>query len=171
MVEMYLAGVSVLGVENITEALWGTKVSSGTISNLNKKIPEEIEKWKNLPLAGYYSYVYLDGIWMKRSWGARIKNVSVLGAIGVNEDCFREILGVSEGAKEGRESWVDFLRCLKKRGLKKIDMIISDKSLGVVESISDFYPEAKWQHCVVHFYRNDFSVVPHGRRKRDRDEA
>ena len=165
MVEMYLAGVSVRRVEDITEALWGTKVSPGTISNLNKKIYEEIEKWRNLPLAEHYSYVYLDGIWMKRSWGGQVKNVSILVAIGVNEDGFREILGVSEGSKEDKESWVGFLRYLKNRGLKKIDMIISDKSLGLVESIPDFYPEAQWQRCIVHFYRNVFSAVPHGRRK------
>ena len=165
MVEMYLAGVSVRRVEDITEALWGTKVSPGTISNLNKKIYEEIEKWRNLPLADHYSYVYLDGIWMKRSWGGQVKNVSVLVAIGVNEEGFREILGVSEGTKEDKESWVGFLRYLKTRGLKRIDMIISDKSLGLVESIPDFYPEAKWQRCVVHYYRNVFSLVPHGQRK------
>ena len=143
MVEMYLAGVSVRRVEDITEALWGTKVSPGTISNLNKKIYQEIEKWRNLPLAKHYSYVYLDGIWMKRSWGGQIKNVSVLVAIGVNEDGFREIIGVCEGAKEDRESWVGFLRFLKERGLEKIDLIISDKSLGLVESIPNFYPKTK----------------------------
>jgi putative transposase len=165
MVEMYLAGVSVRRVEDITEALWGTKVSPGTISNLNKKIYEEIEKWRNLPLSEHYAYVYLDGIWMKRSWGGQVKNVSALVAIGVNEDGFREILGVSEGTKEDKESWVGFLRYLKKRGLKNINMIISDKSLGLVESIPDFYPKAKWQRCVVHYYRNVFSLVPHGRRK------
>ena len=78
MIQMYLAGVSVRRVEDITEALWGTKVSPGTISNLNKKIYEEIEKWRNLPLAKHYSYVYLDGIWLKRSWGSQVKNVSVI---------------------------------------------------------------------------------------------
>jgi len=71
MIEMYLAGVSVRRVEDITEALWGTKVSPGTISNLNKKIYEEIEKWRNEPLKNHYTYVYIDGIWLKRSWGEK----------------------------------------------------------------------------------------------------
>ena len=165
MVEMYLAGVSVRRVEDITEALWGTKVSPGTISNLNKKIYGEIEKWRNLPLKNHYSYVYLDGIWMKRSWGGEVKNISVLVAIGVNEDGFREILGVAEGTKEDKDSWQRFLRYLKERGLNEVDLFISDKSLGLVESIPDFYPEAKWQRCIVHFYRNVFSMVPQGRVK------
>jgi transposase-like protein len=165
MIEMYLAGVSVRRVEDITEALWGTKVSPGTISNLNKKIYDEIGKWRMEALKEHYTYVYLDGIWLKRSWGGEVKNVSVLVAVGVNEDGFREIIGVAEGTKEDKESWRNFLRYLKERQLKKIDMIVSDKALGLVESIPDFYPEAKWQRCVVHFYRNVFSSVPPGKLK------
>ena len=161
MIQMYLAGVSVRRVEDITEALWGTKVSPGTISNLKKKIYEGIEKWRNLPLAKHYSYVYLDGIWLKRSWDSQVKNVSVLVAIGVNQEGFREILGVSEGAKEDKESWARFLRYLKKRGLEKIDLVISDKSLGLMESIVDFYPQAQWQRCIVH------CPSPPGEEKRD----
>ena len=68
LIEMYLAGVSVRRVEDITEALWGTRVSPGTVSNLNKKIYEQIEVWRNRPLKGSYPFVYLDGIWLKRSW-------------------------------------------------------------------------------------------------------
>ena len=108
MIEMYLAGVSVRRVEDITEALWGTKVSPGTISNLNKKIYEQIEKWRNRKLKGNYPYVYLDGIWLKRSWCGEVKNVSVLVAVGVSADGFREILGLSEGAKEDRRAGNSF---------------------------------------------------------------
>ena len=69
LIEMYLAGVSVRRVEDITEALWGTKVSPGTISNLNKKAYEHIETWRTRPLVGGYPYVYVDGVYLKRSWG------------------------------------------------------------------------------------------------------
>lgn len=165
MIEMYLAGVSVRRVEDITEALWGTKVSPGTISNLNKRIYEQIEKWRNRKLKGNYPYVYLDGIWLKRSWGGEVKNVSVLVAVGVSADGFREILGLAEGAKEDKESWKQFLRYLKNRGLAGVKLFISDKSLGLVESLADFYPEAKWQRCIVHYYRNIFTLVPRGKVK------
>lgn len=165
MIEMYLAGVSVRRVEDITEALWGTKVSPGTISNLNKKIYEEIEKWRNEPIKNHYTYIYLDGIWLKRTWGGEVKNISVLVAIGVNSDGFREIIGVAEGYKEDKASWNNFLRYLKERGLERVDLIISDKSMGLIEVIPDFYPMAKWQRCMVHFYRNVFALVPHGKVK------
>lgn len=115
LIEMYLAGVSVRCVEDITEALWGTKVSPATISELNKKAYVHIEDWRKRPLkGGKYPYVYVDGIYLKRNWGGEFKNVSILVAIGVNEDGHREVLGAAEGMKEDKQSWVNFLKWLPK---------------------------------------------------------
>jgi transposase-like protein len=165
LIEMYLAGVSVRRVEDITQALWGTRVSPGTVSKLNKKIYGSIEQWRTKGLKGHYPFIYLDGISLKRSWGGEVKNVSVLVCIGVNQEGYREILGVAEGAREDRESWRNFLRYMKQRGLTGVELVISDKSLGLVEVLGEFYPKAQWQRCVVHFYRNVFTVVPKGKRK------
>ena len=85
LIEMYLAGVSVRRVEDITEALWGTRVSPSTVSDLNKKIYGTIEAWRNRPIEGEHPYVYLDGIVLKRSWAGEVRNVSLLVTIGVNE--------------------------------------------------------------------------------------
>lgn len=85
LIEMYLAGVSVHRVEDITEALWGSRVSPGTISNLNKKAYGNIEAWRNRPLPkDQYPYVFIDGIYLKRSWGGEFENVAILIAIAVN---------------------------------------------------------------------------------------
>ena len=163
IVQMYLAGVSVRRVEDITEALWGTRVSSGTVSNLNKKVYKHIERWRSQQIEGSFAYVYLDGIVLKRSWGGEIKNVSVLAAVGVDSDGYRRILGVSEGHKEDESGWLGFLKELKKRGLTGVRLIISDACLGLVESMAEVFPDAAWQRCTVHFYRNVFSHVPRGR--------
>lgn len=160
LVEMYLAGVSVRRVEDITEALWGTRVSPSTVSELNQKIAGQIEEWRQRPIEGEHAYVFLDGIWLKRSWGGEVRNVSILVAIGVNQDGYREVLGVSEGTKEDKASWQSFLRGLKQRGLKGVKLVVGDKCLGLVESLAEFYPEAAYQRCVVHFYRNVWSQVP-----------
>ena len=160
LIEMYLAGVSVRRVEDITEALWGTRVSSGTVSKLNKKVYGHIEAWRNRPIEGEHPYVYLDGIVLKRSWSGEVKNVSVLVAIGVDQDGYRCILGVQEGHKEDKSGWSSFLSHLKGRGLKGVRLIISDACMGLVESATEYYPEADWQRCTVHFYRNVFSHVP-----------
>jgi putative transposase len=160
LIEMYLAGVSVRRVEDITEALWGTRVSPSAVSDLNKKIYATIETWRNRPIEGEHPYVYLDGIVMKRSWAGEVRNVSLLVAIAVNVEGYREILGIVEGAKEDKAGWSLFLRHLKERGLKGVRLIISDACIGLAESAAEFFPDARWQRCIVHFYRNVFSHVP-----------
>jgi transposase-like protein len=163
MIEMYLAGVSVRRVEDITEALWGTRVSPSTVSNLNKKIYAKIDAWRNRPIEGEHPYLYLDGIVMKRSWAGEIRNISLLVASAVNAEGYREILGICEGAKEDKSGWSAFLRHLVDRGLKGVRLIISDACRGLMESVGDYLPEAAWQRCMVHFYRNVFSHVPAAR--------
>jgi transposase-like protein len=141
------------------------RVSAGTVSDLNQKLYQRIEAWRNRQIEGTYPYVYLDGISLKRTWGGEVRNVSVLVAIGVGADGYRDILGIAEGCKEDKAGWSGFLAYLKKRGLQSPELFISDKCLGLIESLAEYYPEARWQRCIVHFYRNVFSVVPKGKVK------
>ncbi|MGI6513999.1 MAG: IS256 family transposase [Syntrophomonadales bacterium] len=165
LIEMYLAGVSVRRVEDITEALWGTRVSAGTVSNLNKKVYEHIEAWRNRPLKGKYPYVYVDGIYLKRSWGGEYENVAILIAMAVNNDGYREVIGAAEGMKEDTASWLEFLKGLKQRGLEGTQLFIGDKCLGLLEAINEVFPDSRFQRCTVHFYRNVFSVTPRSKMK------
>lgn len=160
LIEMYYAGVSMRRVEDITEALWGSHVSPSTISNINKELFQKLEEWRCRPITGNYAYVYVDGIYLKRSWGGEVHNVAVLIAIGVNEDGHREIIGIAEGMKEDRESWRSFFVWLKERGLSGLQLIIGDKNLGMVDVIGEVFPLAKYQRCIVHFYRNVLASVP-----------
>ena len=163
LIEMYLAGVSVRRVEDISEALWGSRVSASTISDLNQKAYVHIEEWRQRPLSGKYPYVYVDGIYLKRNWGGEFENVSILVAIGVDEDGYREVIGAAEGMKEDKESWRNFLAWLKERGLDGVRLIVGDKNLGMCESVHEVFPNAKYQRCTVHFYRNIMSSVPRNR--------
>jgi len=86
--------------------------------------------------------------------------VSLLVAIAVNGEGYREILGICEGAKEDKAGWSAFLKHLKGRGLHGVRLIISDACMGLAESAAEFFPEAAWQRCIVHWYRNVFSHVP-----------
>jgi transposase-like protein len=102
---------------------------------------------------------------MRRNWGGEYENVSVLIAIGVNEDGYREIIGAAEGMKEDKESWKSFFLWLKERGLDGVKLVIGDKSLGMLEAVNEVYSTSKYQRCVVHFYRNVFSVTPRSKMK------
>ena len=110
--------------------------------DLNKKIYGTIEAWRNRPIEGEHPYVYLDGIVLKRSWAGEVRNVSLLVAIAVNGEGYREILGICEGAKEDKAGWSGFLKHLKERGLKGVRLIISDACMGLAESAAEFFPEA-----------------------------
>ena len=102
---------------------------------------------------------------MKRSWAGEVRNVSLLVAIGVTTDGYREILGIAEGPKEDKSGWSISLRHLADRGLFGVQLIVSDACRGLVESAAEvlLLPDAQWQRCVVHFYRNVFSLVPAGK--------
>ena len=166
LIEMYLAGVSVRRVEDITDALWGSKVSPSTISELKKKADANIEVLRNRSLKGSkYPYVYVDGIYLKRNWGGEYENVAILVAIAVNEDGYREVLGAAEGMKEDKANWVNFFQWLRGRGLDGVKLIVGDKCLGMLEAVGEVYPEAKYQRCTVHFCRNVFSVVSRSKGK------
>ena len=101
-----------------------------------------IEAWRNRPIEGEHPYVYLDGIVLKRSWAGEVRNVSLLVAIAVNAEGYREILGICEGAKEDKAGWSAFLKHLKERGLTGVRLIVSDACMGLAESAAEFFPEA-----------------------------
>ena len=164
IIEMYLAGVSTRRIEDVSEILWGSSVSAGTVSNLNAKAYESVEEWRSRPLSGEYPYVFVDGIYLKRSWGGSYENVSVMVAIGVDGDGRREIIGCAEGFTESKDSWKDFLLWLKGRGLSGVKMVTGDKCQGMVGALEEVFPKAKYQRCTVHFYRNVFGKVPRQKR-------
>ena len=95
-------------MEDITEALWGSKVFPSIINELNKKTYVHIEDWRNRPLqGGRYPYVYVDGIYLRRNWGGEFENVAILMAIAVNEEGYCEVLGAAEGMKEAAKKVED----------------------------------------------------------------
>ena len=100
---------------------------------------------------------------MKRSWAGEIRNVSLLVAIGVTTEGYREIPGIMDGPKEDKSGWSSFLGHLVNRGLSVLQLVISDACRGLAESAAEFLPDAQRQRCVVHFYRNVVSLVPSGK--------
>ena len=164
IIEMYLAGVSTRRIEDVGEILWGAGVSAGTVSNLNDKAFKAVDEWRCRPLAREYPYVYVDGIYLKRSWGGSHESVAAMATIGVNEDGYREVVGCAEGFTESKECWRDFPSWLKSRGLRGVRMFTGDKAAGMVGSIVEVFPGARYQRCTVHFYRNALAKVPKSKR-------
>lgn len=160
LMEMYLAGVSTRQVDDISKLLWGDRMPSQTLSDKLKRVYDDIDRWRTRPLESEYPYVFMDGVWHKRSWGGSVENVSVLVAIGVNAEGHREVIGVTEGMREDAASWEQFIRSMIERGLKGVRLVVGDRCAGLVSTVNSMLPRAKYQRCMVHFMRNVLSKVP-----------
>lgn len=164
IIEMHLAGVSTRRIEDVGEILWGAGVSAGTVSNLNDKAFKSVDEWRCRPLAREYPYACIDGIYLKRSWGGSYENVAAMATIGANGDGYREVVSCAEGFTESKECWRGFPSWLKSRGLRGVLMVVGDKAAGMVGSIAEVFPEAKYRRCAVRFYRNVLAKVPKSKR-------
>ena len=160
LIDMYLAGVSTRQVDDISQLLWGDRMPSQTLSDKLKKVYEDIDSWRTRPLESEYPYVFMDGVWHKRSWGGHVENVSVLVAIGVDSEGHREVIGVAEGMKEDGDSWEQFVRGMIERGLKGVRLLVGDRCAGLVSTGNSMLPKASYQRCMVHFMRNVLSKTP-----------
>ena len=160
LIDMCLAGVSTRRVDDISQLLWGERMPSQTLSDKLKKVYGDIDSWRTRPLEGECPYVFVDGVWHKRSWGGHVENVSVLVAIGVNKEGHREVIGVAEGMKEDGDSWEQFVRGMIERGLKGVRLVVGDRCAGLVSTVNSMLPKARYQRCMVHFMRNVLSKTP-----------
>lgn len=160
LIDMYLAGVSTRQVDDISRLLWGERMPSQTLSDKLKGVYAQIDEWRNRPLERSYPYLFVDGVWHKRSWGGSVENVSVLVAIGVDDTGHREVIGVAEGMKEDKASWEQFIRSMIERGLKGVRLVVGDRCAGLVATVGEMLPQARYQRCMVHFMRNVLSKVP-----------
>ena len=165
LIDMYLAGVSTRQVDDTGQLLWGDRMPSQTLSDRLKKVYEDIDSWRTRPLESEYPYVFMDGVWHKRSWGGRVENVSVLVAIGVDSEGRREVIGVAEGMKEDGDSWEQFVRGMIERGLKGVRLVVGDRCAGLVSTVNSMLPKARCQRCMVHFMRNVLSKTPPSHRE------
>ena len=165
LMEMCLAGVSTRRVDDISRLPWGERMPSRTLSDKLKKIYKEIDEWRKRPLESECPYVFVDGVWRKRSRGGSVESVSVLVAIGVGTEGRREAIAVDEGMREDAASWERFFRSMIERGLRGVGLVVGDRCAGLVSTVNSMPPNARYQRCMVRFMRNVLSKTPPGHRE------
>ncbi len=158
--EAYLLGVSTRKVEDLVQALGIEKLSKSQVSQLSKELDGVVKSFRERPLAGTFKYVWLDALVLKCREGGRIVNVACLVGVGVNDDGRREILGLDVVTAEDGAGWLAFLRGLKARGLRGVELVVSDAHAGLRDAISSVLRGASWQRCRTHFIRNLLTRVP-----------
>ncbi|MFQ5930553.1 MAG: IS256 family transposase [Acidobacteriota bacterium] len=166
LAEMYVQGVSTRKVKAITEELCGHSFSASTISEINQKLDEELEKFAGRLLEEEYPYLILDARYEKVREEGVIRSQAVLIAIGINWEGRRCVLAVEVANRESETTWQEFLMGLKERGLCGVEFVVSDNHAGLKKAIAEILPEAVWQRCYVHFLRNTLDYLP---RKADDD--
>lgn len=160
VVESYVQGVSTRRVEALVQALGIEKMSKSQVSVLTKELDSAVKAFRERKLEGRFPYIWLDALVFKSREGGRIANVAALVAVGVNEEGHREVLGIDVITGEDGAGWLAFLRGLKARGLRGVELVISDAHAGLTDAIRSTLRGAAWQRCRTHFMRNLLTKVP-----------
>jgi len=158
--EAYVHGVSTRKVDELVEALGMRGISKSEVSRICKELDEVVLSFKERPLDGAYPYVWLDATFPKVREGGRVRNMALVLAIGVRDNGEREVLGFDLGLCEDGAFWTDFLRRLAARGLRGVELVISDAHEGLKQAIEQVLTGATWQRCRVHVMRNILSQMP-----------
>ena len=151
--EAYIHGVSTRSVDDLVRAMGGTGVSKSQVSRLCEEIDARVKSFLDRPLEGDWPYLWLDATYLKVRRNHRIVSVAVIVAVGVNTDGRREVLGMDIGSSEAETFWVEFLRKLRRRGLRGVKLIVSDAHEGIKAAVAKLI-NATWQRCRVHTMRN-----------------
>lgn len=160
LMEMVINGVSTRRVSQITEKLCGTEFSKTTVSDLCGRLDPVVNGWNNRPLEGRYPFLFVDAVYTKVRENERVRSRGVLISYGINEKGQRTILGLKIDDSESTEAWTHYFDWLKGRGLKGVDVVVSDDHGGLVKAVRKAFQGATWQRCQAHFLRNVRDALP-----------
>lgn len=158
--EAYVKGVSTRKVEALVQSLGIAGMSKSEVSRLCASLDEEVRAFRERRLDADYPYVWLDARYEHVREGGRVVSMAVIGAYALRADGVREVLGVEVGMSEDLVLWREFLQGLVGRGLRGVQLVVSDAHRGLKEAIAQVFVGAAWQRCRVHFLRNVEARVP-----------
>jgi transposase-like protein len=160
--EAYVKGISTRKVDDLVQALGLRGVDKSKVSRICKGLDELVQDFRQRPLEEEYPYVWLDALYLKVRQNHRVVSLAVVIAVAVTNQGQRTILGFDVGGSEEEAFWLQFLRSLVKRGLKGVQLIISDAHEGLKAAVNKVFAGASWQRCRVHFVRNVLAHIPKG---------
>jgi transposase-like protein len=166
LAQMYVQGVSTRKVGAITEELCGHEFSASSISEITRRLDEQLQQFSQRPLEQEYPYVILDARYERVREEGNIMSRAILVALGIDWEGRRQVLAVEYAQRESQNSWKEFLLRLKERGLHGVRLVVSDDHPGLKRAVREVLTEAWWQRCYVHFLRNALDYLP---RKADDD--
>ena len=160
MAEMVVNGVSTRKVTRVIETLCGTSVSKSAVSEVCHDLDKDVDAFRNRPIEGSYPFLTVDATYFKVRENGRVLSKAMMIAYGTNEAGKREILGFAPYRNESPDTWKEFLKSLKKRGLCGLMMITSDAHEGIIQAVRKVFPDVPWQRCQFHFSKNIADNAP-----------
>ena len=162
VMEAYVHGVSTRKVDDLVQALGiDAGISKSEVSRICAEMDTELEAFRTRPLDHVaFPYVFCDATYVKARVNGRVVSRAVVVATGVAETGDREVLGLAIGDSEDGAFWTEFLQSLRERGLRGVELVVSDHHLGLKAAIAKVFVGASWQRCRVHFMRNVLAKVP-----------
>ena len=158
--EAFVNGVSTRKIERLARSLGIESISASQVSQLNKELSQQIEEFRNRPLASTYPVIWIDALYEKIRDNCRVCNMAVHVVCGINLDGKREILAVEPMYEESEASYTALFDNLKKRGLQNVWLAVSDAHQGLIAAVQKSFVGCSWQRCKVHFMRNILAHVP-----------
>ncbi len=157
--EMYIKGISTRKVSQIIDRMCGGRISASQVSKATAELDEKLAAWRKSTL-GNVVYLYLDARYEKVRDNGQLRDAAVLIASGVLPTGKRKILGVSVSLSEQSQHWKSFLEDLVSRGLRGVQLIISDDHAGLKKARQEVFGGTPWQRCQFHLQQNAQSYVP-----------
>jgi len=170
IISLYIGGLSTRTIVMILKRVFRVSLSRGTVSNLTRRFHALVEKWCSRPIAGdQWTFLHVDAVYIPCRQDGKVGSVPFFIALGRDAQGNWDILGLREGMAEDRANWRDFLLSLKERGLSDVHMVIGDGETSLPAAVEDVFPGARFQHCMVHFFRTVYTSVD-GKKRADTAE-
>ena len=159
VLSLYAKGLTTGEISAHFAEIYGASVSRETVSRITDKVIEEMNDWTVRPLDEVYAAIFIDAIVVKVRDG-QVANRPFYAAIGVTLAGERDILGLWAGTGgEGAKFWMSVLTDLKNRGVRDTFFLVCDGLKGLPDVVSNVWPAAIVQTCIIHLIRNTFRLT------------
>ncbi len=160
LTQMFVSGTSTQKVGEVAQTLMGVAPSASSVSRLNRSLTEQFEEWRERKLQDHWRILYLDGIHFEVRHGDQVDSTIILVALGVDLEGSKDILAMRACSEESKDGWMCLVQDLRTRGVKQIDLILSDGHDGLLAAVSALFTSTPRQRCLVHKQRNVMNAIP-----------
>lgn len=160
VLSMYARGMSDRDIADTIEDIYGFDISHETISNITDRVIETAEEWQNRPLKKFYTFLFVDCLYVSIRKENETKSCAVYVILGYDVNGIKDILGLWIGEAEGKHYWMQIFDELKARGVEDVLFISMDGVSGLEEGARSIFKDVVVQRCIVHMIRNSVKYVP-----------